>query len=137
MSRKLSDLNPILIQAWVQASIKWADNNPSLPRPFITCTHRSNEEQEILYMNSRNGLDDDGDGRIDEADEWRSNARPGESKHNKFPSDAFDIAFKKADGKLDWSEALFAKFATIILGIDSRVIWGGNWKKKDTPHFEL
>ncbi len=136
MSRKIEDLHLSLKQAWVKASTEFADLYPTLPVPFLTCTYRSNEDQEILFMMNKNGKDDDGDGRIDEADEWRSNAKAGQSKHNQMPSMAFDVAFKNSQGKLDWSEDLFKKFADIIK--KHGVKWGGNWLgKKDTPHFEI
>jgi hypothetical protein len=121
MSRKIEDLHLTLKVAWTKASTEWSELYPTLPTPFLTCTYRSNEDQEILYMNNKNGKDDDGDGKIDEADEWRSNARAGQSKHNQMPSLALDIAFKK--------------FADIIK--KHGVNWGGDWRQKDTPHFEI
>lgn len=134
-SRSLDDLHPTLRLAWESSVNEWLKTYPDDPVPFLTCTYRDNEEQEILYMMSRNGKDDDGDGKIDEADEWRSNAKPGESKHNLYPSEAVDAAFRKKDGKLDWSENLFARFAVIMKR--HGIKWGGDWKRKDTPHFEL
>lgn len=135
-SRKIADCVLPLQDAWTESVKEWKQLFPEQPQPFLTCTHRSDEEQEILYMMNKNGKDDDGDGKIDESDEWRSNARPGQSKHNKFPSEALDVAFKKADGKLDWSEKLFAGFAVLMK--KRGIHWGGDWKKsKDTPHFEV
>jgi hypothetical protein len=46
-----------------------------------------------------------------------------------------DIAFKNSQGKLDWSEDLFKKFADIIK--KHGVKWGGDWRRKDTPHYEM
>jgi hypothetical protein len=134
-SRKIEDLDPVLQKAWIDSFNEWEDTYPTLPKPFLTCTFRDNEEQEILYMQNKNGKDDDGDGKIDESDEWRSNAKPGQSKHNQFPSKALDVAFKNTQGKLDWSEVLFAKLAKIMK--TRGVQWGGDWKRKDTPHFEI
>jgi peptidoglycan L-alanyl-D-glutamate endopeptidase CwlK len=134
-SRKIEDLESILQTAWTKSFNEWEETYPTLPKPFLTATYRSDEEQEILYMMNKNGKDDDGDGKIDEADEWRSNAKAGQSKHNIFPSQALDIAFKNSQGKLDWSEPLFKKFADIIK--KHGVKWGGDWRKKDTPHFEI
>lgn len=136
MSRKIEECVPALQSAWAASVEEFKAKYPASPQPFLTCTHRTNEEQEILYMMNRNGKDDDGDGKIDEADEWRSNAKPGQSKHNLIPSEAFDVAFKNASGALDWSESLFKKLADIlkIHGVE----WGGDWKKnKDTPHFQV
>jgi len=134
-SRKIEDLDPVLQKAWIESFREWKETYPTLPEPFLTCTHRDNEEQEILYMMDKNGVDDDGDGKVDESDEWRSNAKPGQSKHNLFPSQALDVAFKNAQGKLDWSVDLFKKFADIIK--KRGVKWGGDWKRKDNPHFEI
>ena len=135
-SRNPNDIHPTLRLAWESSLNEWLRDNQNDPVPFLTCTHRSVEEQEILYMISRNGKDDDGDGQIDEADEWRSNARAGQSKHNLYPSEAIDVAFRKKDGKLDWSESLFARFAVYMKRHGMN--WGGDWKKrKDTPHYEM
>jgi peptidoglycan L-alanyl-D-glutamate endopeptidase CwlK len=134
-SRKIEDLEPVLAQAWTKSYNEWVETYPTLPVPFLTCTYRDNEEQEILYMNDKNGKDDDGDGKIDESDEWRSNAHAGQSKHNSLPSKALDVAFKNSQGKLDWSSDLFGKFAVIIK--KHGVKWGGDWKRRDNPHFEL
>jgi peptidoglycan LD-endopeptidase CwlK len=92
-SRKLEDCDPKLAKAYLECVEEYKKLYPDYPEPFITCTWRSNEEQEELYMMSRNGKDDDGDGKIDEPDEWRTNARAGQSKHNLRPSKALDIAF--------------------------------------------
>jgi peptidoglycan L-alanyl-D-glutamate endopeptidase CwlK len=59
-------------------------------------------------------------------------------KHNSKPAKALDIAFKKKDGTLDWSPALFKKFAAIVALQHPEVEWGGNWKRfKDMPHFQV
>lgn len=135
-SRKPEDLNPLLKEIWDDSKAEFATTYPMLAQPFLTQTFRNDEDQEILYMMSRNGKDDDGDGKIDESDEWRSNARPGESKHNVYPSNALDVAFKQPSGRLDWSNDLFDKLAAIMIRRGAK--WGGNFKKnKDRPHFEL
>ena len=134
-SRNHDDLHPTLRAAWESSLNEWVATKPGKPVPFLTCTHRDDEEQEILFMMSRNGKDDDGDGKVDESDEWRSNARAGQSKHNLYPAEALDVAFRNSQGKLDWSESLFNEFAVIMKR--HGVKWGGDWKRKDTPHFEL
>lgn len=135
-SRKITDCVEQLQTAWIESCVEFKKLYPNSPQPFLTCTWRSEEDQEILYMMNRNGKDDDKDGKVDEADEWRSNAKPGQSKHNLYPSKAFDVAFKNSLGKLDWSEKLFKQFADIIK--PKGVRWGGNFKsRKDTPHFEI
>jgi peptidoglycan L-alanyl-D-glutamate endopeptidase CwlK len=140
-SRELIDLTPELATAYRNALRDWVALHPDGPFPFPTCTHRSDEEQEVLYMRDKNHLDDDGDGLIDEHDEWRSNAKPGQSGHNKYPAEAIDIAFRKKTGGLDWSEKLFADFAVLMKLYGAK--WGGDWvklgksKKNDTPHYYM
>lgn len=134
-SRDMKVCVPELQVAFAKACAKWDCAYPDLAKPFPTCTYRDNKEQAELYMMNKNGKDDDKDGKIDESDEWRSNAKAGQSKHNKIPSEAVDIAFKNKNGSLNWSESLFEKFAFIIE--EEGIKWGGRWKRKDTPHFEI
>ena len=87
--------------------------------PFIfTCTYRSQEEQNELYAQGR--------------------TKPGsivtwtlKSKH--ILREAFDIAVLK-NGKITW----YANDYKIPGEIGTKIglNWGGNWKKKDYPHFE-
>ncbi|MES2731737.1 MAG: M15 family metallopeptidase [Bacteroidota bacterium] len=110
--------------AWEEASKAFHSKYPELPQPFLTCTYRSNQEQEALYAQGRTKP-----GQI------VTRARAGQSRHNTKPSTAFDIAFKGADGKPDWNPVLFDLFANIIrqMGIEC----GADWKKfKDRPHFQ-
>lgn len=137
-SRNIAHCHPLLQEAWSYASKKWEELYPNEPQPFITATYRDDEEQEILYMRDKNHMDDDGDGDVDEKDEWRSNAKPGQSKHNKYPAEAMDIAFRSKKGKLDWSEKLFFRFAGLMKEDSEQIIWGGDWtNRRDTPHFEI
>lgn len=127
-----------LQEAWYAALNRFKVENPTLPTPILTCTYRSPEEQLALYNQPFDHVDNDHDGKIDEPDEKVTNAKPGQSYHNTYPSKAFDIAFKTIDGKLDWDTKLFKAFADIMKEVNPKVIWGGNWKTiKDTPHFEL
>ena len=62
------------------------------------------------------------------------------SKHNSFPSKAFDV-IPYPEG-YDANNQTFYKMATHILGAASelgvRLQWGGHWNKpKDLAHFEL
>ena len=126
-----------LQEAWFAASDKFKQTYPALPQPILTCTYRSPTEQDELYNRPWDGKDNDGDGLIDEKDEKVTNAKAGQSYHNKYPSRAFDIAFKKGN-KLDWTIDNFKKFYEIIHVINPKIVWGGNWKSfKDYPHFQL
>jgi len=125
-SRKLSDLHPVLSAAWQKAVLLWADMYPNLPKPIITCTYRSNEEQTQLYAKGRTVKG----AKV-------TNAKAGQSPHNQLPSLAFDVAFQNG-GLLDWSNHLFDKFAGCIDNVTEEVLWGGRFQTfKDRPHFEL
>ena len=45
------------------------------------------------------------------------------------------------DDRLDWSWPLYAKIAAAMKNaakdLDIPIVWGGDWKQKDGPHFEL
>jgi len=121
-SRKKEDLHPILKEAFEKAEIEYLKAYPDSPKPFLTCTYRSNLEQDQLFS------------QVPKV----TNAKAGQSPHNYLPSLAFDIAFLKPDNSLDWSNINFARFADIIEDIEDRIVWGGAWIKfKDSPHYEL
>jgi len=121
-SRKKEDMHLILRIAYEKAILKYEELYPNASIPFLTCTYRSNEEQEQLFK------------QVPKV----TNARSGQSPHNYLPSFAFDIAFLKKDKTLDWSIINFKNFADILASIDDRIEWGGVWLRfKDNPHFEL
>lgn len=123
-SRKIEDCVPKLQTAYAAAKAKFAELYPDLPQPFLTCTHRPNAEQEALYAIGRT-----------KPGKKVTNARAGQSKHNKLPSEAIDIAFVLF-GKLDWSQHLFQKFADIIVPMG--VEWSGSWVKfKEAAHYQV
>lgn len=121
-SRDKKDLNIELVYAYDKAAEKYKALYPNLPQPFITCTFRSNEEQNELY-NKKPKV---------------TNAKAGQSPHNYNPSFAFDIGFIGSDKKMDWNPKLFKSFADLIKYESTLVSWGGDWISfKDAPHFEL
>lgn len=129
MSRSKEDLHSELVRAFDESCKKFVNYYPHLPVPFLTCTRRTNEEQEQLYLQGRMTP-----GKI------VTNARAGQSPHNYIPSFAFDIAFltRLKPQKLDWSKHLFKKFADIITSDFPNVVWGGDFQSlPDAPHFEL
>jgi peptidoglycan LD-endopeptidase CwlK len=121
-SRSKEDLHPLLVAAYDKSIKHYSSIYPNAPQPFITCTHRTNEEQEQLFKQKPKV----------------TNARAGQSPHNYKPSYAFDIAFIGLNKKLDWSAEHFRNFAQIITIIEPQVEWGGDWAKfKDAPHFQV
>jgi peptidoglycan L-alanyl-D-glutamate endopeptidase CwlK len=99
----------------------------------ITSGTRSYAEQDALFKQASNGRDDDGDGRIDEADEMVTKARGGQSNHN-FGI-AIDITLFE-NGKPVWESPHYREASAIgkALGFD----WGGDWTRiKDLPHYEF
>mgnify|MGYP003496591989 FL=1 len=123
-SRDIYDLEKKLQDAFVEAKEKWAYLYPLRAVPFLTCTHRTNREQEQLFAIGRTIP-----GKI------VTNAKPGQSKHNSLPSKAFDIAFN-LHGRIDWDPLLFKDFADIVKPMG--ITWGGDFKSiKDRPHFEI
>lgn len=121
-SRDKKDLHTELVDAYNKAADKYKNLYPNEPQPFITCTYRSNEEQDKLY-NSKPKV---------------TNAKAGQSPHNYNPSFAFDIAFITVDNKVSWNNKYFKMFADLIKYESTLVSWGGDWINfKDTPHFEL
>lgn len=121
-SRDKKDLRLELVQGYDKACAIYLEKYPNEPQPFITCTYRSNEEQNQLYT------------KVPKV----TNAKAGQSPHNYNPSFAFDIAFITVEKKVSWNEKYFAKFAECLKQVSDVVSWGGDWKGfRDTPHFEL
>jgi len=126
-SRDKKDLNEILVDAYDKACAEYLRLYPNLPQPFITCTYRSNDEQNALYAQGRTKK-----GSI------VTNAQAGQSPHNYNRSAAFDIAFISVGKKLDWNKKYFRLFADIIVKIQPLVVCGIDFKSiPDAPHFEL
>jgi hypothetical protein len=88
---------------------------------FISQGYRSIEYQNDLYAQGRTKQ-----GKI------VTNAKGGWSFHNYGM--AFDLAFKY-DNKLDWTVALFKVAGD--LSKKYNLEWGGDWKVKDYPHFQI
>ena len=123
-SKDPNDLVPYLKEVWECSSEKW--NSTRVGEVFLTCTHRSNEEQTKLYAQGRTAP-----GKV------VTNAKAGQSKHNKKPSEAFDVAFRW-NGKTDWSSKNFKAFAKMVKEDYPLVKWGGDFKSiVDMPHFEV
>ena len=137
-SRRIEDLDPLLAYAFGKAEMEWRLTRPNGPIPFITCTIRTGAEQNQLFNQTRDGIDNNGNGKIDEPGEKVTNAKAYESPHNFQPALAFDVAFQNVDPNktTNWDTRLFAAFAKLVLKTPG-ITWGGNFKSLlDMPHFE-
>lgn len=92
----------------------------------IICGHRSHEKQQLFY------------------DQGFSNAKPGESGHNDYPSTAIDAGPWISGYGIPWSEGdnIWIVFAGIVLAkaaaLNIPLKWGGLFRSiKDLNHFEL
>lgn len=101
---------------------------------WVTSCTRTIKEQHGLYIRKNDGIDNDGDGRVDEADEKVTNADGGQSSHN-FGKGCDCVPVK--NGK-EWWEApksLWAIYGRIAE--EHGLTWGGHFKKLyDAPHVE-
>jgi peptidoglycan LD-endopeptidase CwlK len=142
---RISTLHPKIRQKVLDAYIYV--NNKLLGKGVrlrFASTSRTNEEQNILYAQGRTKLFDAEGRRLGKV----TKAKGGQSIHNYhfawdivllldenrdgvFESASWDtiLDFDK-DGKADWMEVV-DYFKSI--GAE----WGGNWKFKDKPHFQM
>ena len=86
----------------------------------ILCGHRGKEEQDEAYALGNSTL------------QWPH------SNHNVTPSRAVDVA----PYPVDWNDlSRFREFAVIVKEVAARmgikVRWGGDWKMRDYPHWEV
>jgi len=115
---------------------------------------RANEKQNELYNQPTDGKDNDGDGMIDEKDEFVTRAKGGQSPHNFFC--AVDCWVLKADDKtINWNnitdkknpkysqqdideERLYIEICgEHSISVSNKIMWGGNFKSIiDMPHWE-
>ena len=122
-SRDLNDLHP----EFKPVAEKFLQFVQRLRIPLlVTCTYRSAEEQDRLYAQGRTSPGH----RV-------TNASGGESPHNNTINGqpaalAFDVVFGS-------SKKVFWKGPWYLLGKISKFFgleWGGDWKRKDSPHFQ-
>jgi peptidoglycan L-alanyl-D-glutamate endopeptidase CwlK len=132
-SRKISDLHPDLQILCKQHLQQCEDAGIHL---LITCTYRSNAEQESLYAQGRTRP-----GRR------VTNAKPGESKHNAVDSEgnpcarAYDVV-PLVGGKPIWGtegEDLIMWNRVGAIGEALGLEWAGHWRGDlvEFPHFQL
>jgi peptidoglycan L-alanyl-D-glutamate endopeptidase CwlK len=104
----------------------------------VLCGHRTNEEQAELYAKGRTAP-----GKV------ITHKRPGESKHNRQPSHAVDVA-PYVGGSVSWAWPHYHAVAPVIraewaamqaegiVPAGVTLTWGGDWQTfPDGPHWEL
>ena len=110
----------------------------------ITHGHRIPDEQRLLFKKGRNS-------KLEIVDKSKVvtyvDGYIKKSKHNAFPSEAFDIVCY-INGEITWSPAIYLEVAEHIIDvaeelfekglITNRIVYGGYWKKfRDYPHFQI
>ena len=91
----------------------------------IICGHRDQVEQDKAFS------------------EGKSKFKWPKSKHNSNPSKAVDVSLYPVDWNIDG----FIKLNVIIMNtwyslkslgeVSTTLIWGGDWKMRDMPHYEI
>lgn len=131
-SRLVEHLSDTMIQLCLQ-HLKLCDNNQVLRdkgvHVFLTCTYRSDREQDDLYAQGRVLP-----GPI------VTNARGGQSKHNVYTTkpaaEAYDIGILE-NGKLTWDDSEAWEIVG-NLGLSIGLVWYGvpGSRFKEKPHFQ-
>lgn len=155
VNRNIQDAVPELQQAWVHLKGQYNVQYPMDPTVILSEVHRSAAVQTAYYAQGRNSLGTvnalrktAGLPAIGKTENSRKITfkKAGHSKHEASPSQAFDIAFVKEDGTLDWSPKLFERAARIIRDAYPLITWGGDWNHNgktsdetfiDFPHFQV
>ena len=124
-SRDITDCVPELQEFWplLRDRYKLLFPNREL---FLTCTHRSQQEQAALFAkNTEHNI-------ITRCDGIKKL-----SKHNYFPAKAFDVGIKLR-GLVVWDNGYFMPLGRVLRELDKEghIRWGGEFSFFDGPHFE-
>lgn len=131
---RLQQLHPLIRDKAIDAYNQAVKVTPKGVHPYIDQTYRTFEESDRLYNQPHDGKDNDGDGRIDEADEKVSNAKGGQSWHNYGLALDFHL---QINGKDIWDENNPNWKVVVNIFKQHGFTWGGDWTGfKDYPHLE-
>lgn len=144
-NRDIRDADPRLQRAWAHVEAEWPERYPNDPKPFLTEVHRSPDTQRAYYAQGREKLAIVNSLRravalpfITEVENRQTvtNAKPGQSKHQQLPSHAIDIWFARGKNLVD-EPRLWEQLVKMIRDYDPLIKWGGLFKFRDKPHFEI
>lgn len=156
-NRDINDAVKPLQEAWAFVKAEWPRRYPQYPVPFLSEVYRSADLQRAYYAQGRDPLARVNSQRrlvnlapITEAENRRkvTYSKPGQSKHQQFPSKAIDALFVKPGTKRDISDNMeyYLALAKMIREFNPAITWGGDWNKNwktnderlvDMPHFEV
>jgi peptidoglycan LD-endopeptidase CwlK len=115
MSRSITDLIPEMQEKFKAFAAIMDEQDVDF---IVTCTFRSQLEQNALYAQGRTTP-----GKIVT---WTKNSRHTQR-------DAFDIAILK-NGKITWDDSDYLGAGNI--GESVGLVWGGRWHQPDSCHFQ-
>jgi hypothetical protein len=173
LNNRIEDAEPDIVAIYTEAKARWKKDYPLGPWPELNETYRSPELQAAYYAQGRRPLSEVNKLRaalglyLLSASENRrvvTNAKPGQSNHNIYPSPALDVRFrlyapKKPGGKLEpagitWAEKYYLQFGGYMIAaagwlkaagkITRKMRWGYDWNGNgkndqsfyDMPHYE-
>lgn len=149
-SNRIEDLHIDLNHVYTEAKANFIAAHPERSKPRLGETHRPLNVQAAYFAQGRQDLAAINALRKaaglyligpEEAKVVITNAKPGQSAHQRLPSYAFDVMFLDAKGNADWSLEnfnLFAKYVTAAaIKLKVAISQGAYWKFKDAPHTEL
>lgn len=118
MSRKIEDLVPEAQEKYHAFDAKMDEAGIDY---IVTCTRRTQAEQDALYAQGRT--------KPGPIVTWTRNSRHISGK-------AFDICIME-NGKCSWDTDNPKWEIAGQMGKSIGLIWGGDWKHPDYPHFEV
>lgn len=153
-NRDIKDATPRLQRVWAHVEKNFAKLHPDFPKLILAEVYRSPDLQRAYYAQGREPVARVNSQRrlvglapISEAENRKkvTNSKPGQSKHQRMPSEAFDALF--VEGKtIVQDEKYYTALAVFIRDFDPEITWGADWNRNgktsdegfvDRPHFEV
>jgi hypothetical protein len=174
ISNKLEDADPDLVAIYTEGKAAWKQARPNGPWPEVNETYRPNDVQEAYYAQGRQPLAAVNKLRqaaglylLTAAENKKkiTNAKPGQSNHNRYPSPALDVRMrllaspkpgaKPAPAGITWDNKYFIEFGGYMIAayrrlkaagkVRKKLRWGHDWNGDgienesfyDDPHYEV